>query len=239
MAKFGWKKPEQKIVRPDTIGVPYNPHTFMVEALLIQNDMDKPSTLKNNVLYYIAGHLVRSLLPVQCQDSHTFRSTMPSFARFAAHKQKGGLILLSAFAFKIVKMTECIFHRRVLEQGIGITKDTKLFCKIQCAVIEQFGPHIVRCPASHFVQHAVLAEVDHRSTIIRTVSKYLELRMATYAKRYSEMIVHKNILPAGISSQRKSCLGTCKKNGNSNFLYILAFKQTHTINMSWAHYTQV
>ena len=203
--KFGWKKPEQKIVRPDTIGVPYNPHTFMVEALLIQNDMDKPSALKDNVLYYIAGHLVRSLLPVQCQtcqdellwnaqDSHTFGSTMPSFARFAAHKQKGGLILPSAFAFKIVKMTECIFHRRVLEQGIGITKDTKLFCKIQSAVIEQFGPHIVRCPASHFVQHAVLAEVDHRSTITRTVSnKYLQLRMATYAKRYSEMIVHKNI----------------------------------------------
>ena len=147
--KFGWKKPEQKIVRPDTIGVPYNPHTFMVEALLIQNDMDKPSALKDNVLYYIAGHLVRSLLPVQCQtcqdellwnaqDSHTFGSTMPSFARFAAHKQKGGLILPSAFAFKIVKTTECIFHRRVLEQGIGITKDTKLFCKIQSAVIEQF-----------------------------------------------------------------------------------------------------
>ena len=50
LVKFGWKKPEQKIVRPDTIGVPYNPHTFMVEALLIQNDMDKPSALKDNVL---------------------------------------------------------------------------------------------------------------------------------------------------------------------------------------------
>ena len=46
----------------------------------------------------------------------------------------------------------------------------------------------------HYYEHVPGAESDRPSNLQKMViKKYLDVRMSTYAKKYSEMVVHKNI----------------------------------------------
>ncbi len=185
---------------------PGNPMTILAETILLQNDLDHPNDMRDTILYYIAGFLVRSLLPhIKCQtcrealcqsetNCHAFESVfVPTCAKFTIFKEKGGLVFPSMVVWKIVKTTELIFRHWVIEEGIGISSDKKLFYKVQNAVLQQYGPDVFACPHSHFFEHKMGAEIDHMSTMIRRISeKYLTLRMATYARKYSEMVIHQN-----------------------------------------------
>ena len=47
----------------------HDPDIIMAENMLIQNDMDYPNILRDNVLYYISGFMVCSLLTkIQCAN---------------------------------------------------------------------------------------------------------------------------------------------------------------------------
>ena len=163
---------------------------------------------ETNVLYYVSGFQVKSLLArVQCvtcrdellldpKDCHVYKmyNMYPVFAKFTTFKQQGGLVFPSASVLKIVKATEVIFRGRVIEQGIGISTDKNLFGRIQNAVLGQYGPHVLNCSTSHFYEHSFGAERDHLSSLVKAVSeKYLHLRMATYAKKFSQMVIYKNV----------------------------------------------
>ena len=144
---FSWKRRDddsKALIRQND-----DPDIIMAEQILIQNDLDYPNMLRDNILYYVSGFIVRSLLSqMHCDncksellldptDSHAANAYLyPLFARFAASKQKGGLIFPSLSVLKIVKATEVVFCRRVIDQGIGISAEKNCGLKIQNAVLE-------------------------------------------------------------------------------------------------------
>ena len=146
MLDFSWKR-KQKHTETFT----NDPHALIAETILTQNDLDRPDVLRDNVLYYLSGFLVKSLLArveyVTCRDElllapkdcHAYKmyNIYPVYAKFTAFKQQGGLVFPSTSVLKIVKATELIVRRRVIEQGIGISTVMNLFGRIQSAVLEQ------------------------------------------------------------------------------------------------------
>ena len=76
----------------------------------------------------------------------------------------------------------------------GINYEKKLDLKIQSAVLDLLGPHVFRDSSEHYFQHSIGAESDHLSSLERlTVKKYLSLRLNSYGKRYTEMVIHGNV----------------------------------------------
>ena len=86
------------------------------EAMLIQLDQESPNELLDNVLYYIAGFVVRSLLKVlkcgdcrsalllDADDPHALhKEQYPLHAKLACFKQSGSLIFPSQSVLKIVE----------------------------------------------------------------------------------------------------------------------------------------
>ena len=157
----------------------------MAQIILIQNDLDRPKVFCDNVLYYVSGFMAKSLLArIQCitcrdelllngMDCHAYNmyNMYPVYAKFTAFKQQGGLAFPSASVLKIVKATEVIFRRRMIQQGIGISADKNLFGRIQSAVLEQYSPLVFNCSTFHFYEHSFGAERDHLSSLVKAMSE--------------------------------------------------------------------
>ena len=176
------------------------------ERMMIAMDHEFPDCLKDNVLYYISGFLVRSLLKqLECticrsellldiDDPHArTRSAYPTQARFTCFKQESGVIFPSLAVLKIVKATEVLFKQKVIAQKIGITNERNLDLKIQSSILEQIGIGVFNNHTTHFFDHRVGGEMDHLSSLLRKISsRYLNMRLKTFGKMYSEMVVHRN-----------------------------------------------
>ena len=105
----------------------------------------------------------------------------------------GGLIFPSLAVLRIVKATEVLFKRRVMTNEIGITNEKNLDLKIQSAVLEQIGVDVFPSFRTHFYEHRIGHKMDHLSCLLRKISSnYLKMRLKTFGKKYSEMVVHKN-----------------------------------------------
>ena len=126
-------------------------------------------------------------------DRHALKMPVyPWYAKFAEFKQKGGLIFPSLPVIMIVKVTEVIFRNIIIDKGIGITIERNLGLTIQNAVFKSIGNGIFG-DSSHYYDH-IIGETDHLSTLVKMVTKrYLDVRMSTYGKNYSEMVVHQNL----------------------------------------------
>ena len=180
--------------------------TLQTERMMIAIDHEFPDSLQDNVLYYISGFIVRSLLKqLQCtvcrselllyvHDPHALRRySFPVQTKFTQFKQQGGLIFPSLAVLRIVKATEVLFKRRVMTNEIGITNEKNLDLKIQSAVLEQIGVDVFPSFRTHFYEHRIGHEMDHLSCLLRKISSnYLKMRLKTFGKKYSEMLVHKN-----------------------------------------------
>ena len=66
-------------------------------------------------------------------------SSFPFYAKFTASKQKGGLVFPSVAILKIVKATEVIFRRKVIENDSGISKEKHLDQKIRILYLSILG----------------------------------------------------------------------------------------------------
>ena len=184
----------------------YDPETASCEKLLIEFDQEGPSEMLDNVLYYIGGYILQSLLRKvdceQCKEALLLDTENPHGqnmvfyplqAKFTCFKQMGGLLFPSIALLKILKAAEVIFRRRVIEQGKGICFDKNLSAAIQSAVVEQFGSAVFDQSQKHFFDHSLSIEADHLITLLRLVTeKYVLLCLKTYSKRFTEMVVHKN-----------------------------------------------
>ena len=170
-------------------------------------DSELRTELTDNVLYCIAGFIVKSLLQkLECgnckaelllneSDAPDVQiANYPVFAKVTFFKQKKALTFPSVAVQKIVKATESIFRQRVIEKQRGINYDKKLDLKIQSADLDLLGPHVFRDSSDHYFQHSIGAESDHLSLVVRlTVKKYLSLRLKSYGKRFAEMVIHGNV----------------------------------------------
>ena len=134
---FSWKR-SQTVKESQSLTID-DPDNVMAEKMLIENDMDHPNILRDNVLYYVSGFIVQSLLTkLQCEncraqclldpdDYHASHvSSYQMFVRFTAFKQQGGLICPSVVMLKIVKATKTIFRSRVAGQNMGINTEKNL-----------------------------------------------------------------------------------------------------------------
>ena len=180
--------------------------TFSCEEMLIQLDQESPNELLDNVLYYIAGYVVRAVMKklkcTECKSAllldadnpHALdRESYPLQAKFTCYKQNDGLLFPSQAVLKIVKAAEVIFKKRVLWLDRGVTPEKNLDLKIQYAVFKQLGPSVFTDSLSHYFDHTLGAECDHLSSLLKLVTqKYLTLRLKTYGKKFTEMIAHKN-----------------------------------------------
>ena len=89
------------------------------------------------------------------------------------------------------KATKTIFRSRVVGQNMGINTGKNLDLKTECAVFAQLGPDIFNNVLGHFFEHRLGIESDHRSSLFRIVArKYINLRLKTYCKKFTEMVVH-------------------------------------------------
>ena len=92
-----------------------------------------------------------------------------------------------------MKAAEVLFKNRVLYKEKQISYEKNLELKIQYGVLQQLGPDIFTRSSGHFFDHTIGEECDHLSSLLRLVTnKYITLRMKTYGKRFTEMVVHKN-----------------------------------------------
>ena len=201
---LSWKKNESVPLDSDTHN---DEETLQVERILINMDETSPNDLRDIILYYISGFLVRKMLPnVKCRkcrqelllDPHDAQASrtveFPVYSLFTLSLQRGGLTLPSSAVMKLVKATEVIFKRRVISCDSGITMEKNIGLKIESSLVEQFGPDIFNNVDNHFFDHHIGQERDHLTSLLRLVVKrYLNLHLKIYGKKYTEMIAHKNL----------------------------------------------
>ena len=179
---FSWKR-SQTVIEFQSLTID-DPDTVMAEKMLIKNDMHHPNIPRDNVLYYVLGFIVQSLLTkLQCanckaellldpDNSHASHvSSYPMFARFTVFKQQGGLIFPSVAVLKIVKTTKTMLRSRVVGQNMGINTEKNLDLKIGCAVFAELGPDIFNNVLGHFFEHGLGIESDHPSSLLRIVAR--------------------------------------------------------------------
>ena len=173
---FSWERKQKPVDLVDLSAS--DTFSISVERLLTENDLNSPNILRDNVLYYVSGFMVSSLLSKL--DCASFRSELldpndcyalnmssfPFYAKFAVSKQKGGLVFPSVAVLKIGKAPEVIFRRKVIENDIGISKEKDLDQKIQNSVFEHLGLAHFRSSLSHFYDNTVGEERDHLSSLL-------------------------------------------------------------------------
>ena len=177
------------------------------ERMPIHIDDQSPNCLKDNILYYIGGFIVRHLLhELQClkckkellldpnNPCAMNMTSYPIFTKFATWKQCGRLVLPSPAVLKIIKAAEVVFKRRVIDKKEGITREKMIDLKIETAVMQELGNGLFNNADGHYFDHEIGQEIDHLSSLMRTVvQKYVKLRLKTYGKMFSEHIVHQNL----------------------------------------------
>ena len=96
---------------------------------------------------------------------------------FLLHKRWGGFIFPSTAVVKIIKMSEIIFKRRVIENEKGITSERNLDLKIQSGILAQIGTDIFNNIGGHCGDHTT-GEGDHLTSLLRLiVAKYVSIRL--------------------------------------------------------------
>ena len=127
------------------------------EQMAVHLNDESQNDLLDNILCYIAGFIVKNLMKVvQCtncceemlihrDDPHGYSGI--SIRRdhlFSLHKQRGGIIIPSSAVLKIIKRSEAIFKRRVIESTMGITSERNLDLKIQSEVLAQVWTNVFK-----------------------------------------------------------------------------------------------
>ena len=167
-------------------------------------DLDQPSILLENALYYISGFVVEKMVSLLCcqtcielltldeEDVKSFKNEIPKYAHLLCKKQKGGLCFPSKPVFKIVKATEKVFREIVMckSQVNPINFEQNIELRIEMAVVSYLGPLPFDQPKAeqHFREHILVIEQDHISALTRNVIRtYLNMRKKSYAKDILDM----------------------------------------------------
>ena len=97
--------------------------------------------------------------------------------------------------FKIVKAAEKEFQEQVIEQEGRIAFDKNIDLKMQSTVLARLGVTVFKDSSQHYFDHRIGQETDHLSSLLKRVSsKYIQMRLKTYGKKYTAEIAHGNQL---------------------------------------------
>ena len=163
-----------------TISVEDDAEIVNIERMMIQMDNEESDPLLDNELYYISGFIVRSLLPKQtCENCRSEllldpedpmalkMANYPLISKQSLAGQKEGLIFPSPAVLRIIKATEVIFMRMIIESDKGIVFEKKVDLKLQSAVLKQLVIDIFNASSGHFFDHQIGQESDHLSSLFK------------------------------------------------------------------------
>ena len=156
-----------------------------------------------NVLYYIARHILRSILksiecdlcvesllvPKQMSDHQYFTSPHGFLVQI---KNSVGLIQSSYFVYKIIKTAEKIFHLTVVDNPLKITSNRVLVLKMLYHIVKscKWDKYIENSERTYQVE---ITSDDHITQLVKRISsKYLHLWLNTYGKIYTREIINKS-----------------------------------------------
>ena len=176
------------------------------EEMAVHLNDESQNDLLDNILCYIAGFIVKNLMKVvQCTNCHEemliHRDDPHGYSGisirrdhlFSLHKQRGGIIIPSSAVLKIIKRSEAIFKRRVIESTMGITSERNLDLKRQSEVLAQVGTNVFKNIGNHYADHHI-GEGDHLTSLLRMIiMKYITIWLKSYGIDYTQMVAHKNI----------------------------------------------
>ena len=170
-----------------------NADTLELDQESIENALKTTSMTfaTENVLYYIAGCIVRSTLKSidcdlcvelllvlkQMSDHQYFTSPYGSLVQI---KNSGGLIQSSYFVYKIITTAEKIFHLTVVDNPLKITSKRVLVLKMVYHIVKSRNWDKYIQNSEHAYQVEITSN-DHITQLAKTIfSKYLHLRLNTY-----------------------------------------------------------
>ena len=88
---------------------------------------------------------------------------------------------------------ENYLREQVIEHEERITFDKNIDLKMQSAVLARQGIDVFNVLPQHYFDHRIGEETDHLSSLLkRVVSKYIQMRLKTYGKKYTAEIAHGN-----------------------------------------------
>ena len=168
------------------------------------------SLITENILFYITGFIVRRILPfITCFDctqsliikksisniDHIYHEQLPSHDSLVKFKDRGGLIIPSDAAFKIVETAEKVFKINVIHSNQMANKKN-LLKKLVIDTVSAYNWRHYFCPLSsddHWFEVSIGFEDDHLTQLIKKIStKYFDIRLNTYAKIFTRENINKN-----------------------------------------------
>ena len=177
-------------------------NAILAELMLLLNDINNPHPLKDNILYYIVGYIVQSLLAkvsyeackgellLDPTDAHASQLSVGLlYTKFTAFKQRGGLVFPSTAVFNIVRLTESVFCKHVVGAGTSVTNEKNTNLKIQSIIFEQKCTKMFSTNPAHFFDNKLGEERDHTSSLLKLViSKYLHQMLTACSKNFNELM---------------------------------------------------
>lgn len=171
-----------------------------IELLSVLVDNANLSFIQENILYYIAGTIVRLLLSeihcCYCIDTlidknvihnklHTYAINMNKYNSFTTFVNRGKLCYPSNTIFEIIKTTEKVFK---IEITLGNIQQPNFTQKIVNSVIQKLLPKIKEMfSPKHPIVDSTGSEDLHEIQMIKIISsKYIKLRTLTYCKKMTE-----------------------------------------------------
>ena len=161
------------------------------------------SELKSNILYYIAGYIVRSLRgKLKCENcaqqlvkpvgifnsDHSYYSTCVGNGALLNVKDWGGLVRPSDQVFHVVERCEavllCYLSKNFLSRRYSKSLLLALFTR----------SHVEDRPTKFFRHSCDLVEgqLDHTQQLTREISsRYIEIRLKHFSKQYNHLVVEK------------------------------------------------
>ena len=148
-----------------------------LEEMLDQVNQVYTNPLQDNILYYISGYVVQSILKEEsCEecktellDDYSPTDANTQYSKFQKLKNRGGLTHASPSVFKIVKAAEREFQVQVAEHQERITFDKNIDLKIQSGVLETLGVDMFIVSSQHYFDYRIGQETDHLSSLLRRV----------------------------------------------------------------------
>ena len=165
--------------------------------------LDGVTNITENILYYIAGFIIRSVLKnIECNDcSEALLTSTTSdhqyclnYRSLVIRKDRGGLLHASYGVYRIILSCEKSFKFHVLNTPTKITREKNLMQRMAIEVIRscdwgRYFPMI----SDHGFLVDVGFEDDHLTQITKHICyKYLNMRLHTYAKRYTREVINKD-----------------------------------------------
>lgn len=167
------------------------------------NVLDGVTKITENILYYISGFILRGIVTsLDCEECSEALLTPTSdhqysysYVSFINRKDRGGLLHASYGVYKVILTCEKSFKINVLNKcDSRISTESKLIQHMVFEVLQSFDwNHYFPSISDHGFHVEVGFEDDHLTQIIKRMAyKYLNMRLHTYAKRYTREVLNKD-----------------------------------------------